>query len=126
MREHPYSYVVVRCVPRVDREEFLNVGVVLHVQQLRDLRASVHVDPGRLGSAFPDLDVSAVEAAARAVVLVAEGDVSAGRVARETTSRRFGLLSAPRSSVLQPGPVHSGLTSDPGRTLAGLLSRYVT
>ncbi len=126
----PYQYVVLRCVPRVDREEFVNVGVVVYCQA-RDSRssdflaASWQVDPARLQSLDPAIDPDAVEEALRMVDLVCAGDPAAGAAGRGSAGVRFGFLRAPRSTVLQPGPVHGGLAGDPAAALQELTGRLV-
>jgi len=121
----PYQYVVLRCVPRVDREEFLNVGVVLYCQERKFLGASWHCDADRLRSLDPGLDVDAVCEALAFVDGVTAGDERGGAAAAKDLGTRFGFLKAPRSTVLQPGPVHGGLTTDPARELDRLLERLV-
>ena len=120
-----FQYVVLRCVPRVDREEFVNVGVVLYCQQADFLQARCHVDVGRLQAISPDVDVDAVRSALDAVSAVGRGEDSAGAAGRTPPGTRFGFLSAPRSTVVQPGPIHGGLTTDPARELEHLLDRLV-
>jgi hypothetical protein len=117
----PYQYVVLRCVPRVDREEFANVGVVLYCQEADFLAAQCHVDEERLRGLAPGIDLEAVRHALAFVEGVCRGDASLGDSATGDLGTRFGFLKAPRSTVVQPGPVHGGLTSDP----AGELSRLV-
>jgi hypothetical protein len=120
-----YEYVVLRCVPRVDREEFLNVGVVLHCQAADFLRAVWHVDRDRLRALDARLDLDQVCEALEFVKGVCAGDERGGDAAGAPTSQRFGFLKAPRSTVLQPGPVHGGVTADPGRQLERLLEQLV-
>jgi hypothetical protein len=120
-----FQYVVLRCVPRVDREEFLNVGVVLHCQDADYLACAGHVDDGRLSALSPDVDVEAVRSALRAVTAVCEGDPAAGAAGRAPLGIRFGFLSAPRSTVVQPGPIHGGITGDPVTELPRLLATLV-
>jgi hypothetical protein len=120
-----FQYVVLRCVPRVDREEFVNVGVVLYCQQADFLEARCHVDDERLAALAPDLDLDAVRSALAAVEAVSRGDESAGAAGRTPLGTRFGFLTAPRSTVVQPGPIHGGLTTDPARELDHLLDRLV-
>ncbi|WP_153397706.1 DUF3037 domain-containing protein [Ornithinicoccus halotolerans] len=120
----PYQYVVLRLVPRVEREEFLNVGVVLHCQQADYLAARCELDAERARALHPDVDVEAVQHALDRVGEVARGE-GAGPARGSRPGQRFGWLSAPRSTVVQPGPVHSGLTGDPAATLAHLLDRLV-
>jgi hypothetical protein len=120
-----FQYVVLRCVPRVDREEFVNVGVVLYCQQADFLRSRCHLDRDRLRSLAPDLDLDAAMSALATVEAVCRGDESAGAAGRTPLGTRFGFVSAPRSTVVQPGPIHGGLTTDPERQLDHLLTRLV-
>ena len=121
----PYQYVVLRCVPRVDREEFLNVGVVLYCEETSFLQAACHLDPERLSALDPRLDVGAVRDALAFVEGVCRGDRGVGAVADKPAGTRFGFLKAPRSTVLQTSAVHGGVTSDPARQLEHLLERLV-
>jgi hypothetical protein len=120
-----FQYVVLRCMPRVDREEFVNVGVVLYCQQADFLQARCHVDADRLRAVDERVDVDAVVSALRAVAAVCRGDESAGEAGRAPMGTRFGFVKAPRSTVLQPGPVHGGTTDDPAAELDHLLERLV-
>lgn len=122
---HAYEYVVLRCVPRPEREEFVNVGVVLHCRGLEHLDVAWHVDTERLNALAPSLDCARVQSALNFYDGVAAGDARGGGAAGQPMSTRFGFLKAPRSTVIQPGPVHSGVTTDPAATLAGLLTRLV-
>jgi hypothetical protein len=121
----PYQYVVLRCVPRVDREEFVNVGVVLYCEEAAYLQSAWSVDRERLEALAPGLDVDAVCEGLDFVRAVCAGDETVGAVASKPRGQRFGFLMAPRSTVLQPSPVHGGVTTDPGRQLEHLLERFV-
>jgi hypothetical protein len=121
----PYQYVVLRCVPRVDREEFVNVGVVLYCEGAGFLQAAWSVDRERLAALSPRLDVEAVCEGLEFVRAVCAADGAVGAVADQPAGVRFGFLKAPRSTVLQPGPVHGGLTTDPARQLGHLLDQLV-
>jgi hypothetical protein len=120
-----FQYVVLRCVPRVDREEFVNVGVVLYCQQADFLATLGHVDEARVAALDAALDCDAVRSALASAVAVCRGDELAGAAGRAPLGTRFGFLSAPRSTVLQPGPVHGGLTADPAAHLVQLLGTLV-
>ncbi len=120
-----YQYVVLRCVPRVDRGEFVNVGVVLYCQAHEFLRAATHLDHGRLGVLDPGLDVAAADAALSSVGDVCNGGRAAGALAGSPLGTRFGFVTAPRSTVIQPSPVHGGLTTDPVAELASLMQALV-
>ena len=125
MSGHTYQYAVLRCVPRAEREEFLNVGVVLHCQELEFLEAGWFVDRDRVAAFSPALDVDRVCAALEFVAAVCAGDPAAGEAATRPLSQRFGFLKAPKSTVVQPGPVHGGVTHDPVATLDFLVERLV-
>jgi hypothetical protein len=120
-----YQYVVLRCVPRVDREEFLNVGVVVYCQACDFLDVAWRVGRDRLASTFPGLDIDQVCDALTFVEGVCAGDERGGAAAEHNLGQRFGFLKAPRSTVLQPGPVHGGVTRDPAAELQRLLTRLV-
>jgi hypothetical protein len=120
-----FQYVVLRCVPRVDREEFVNVGVVLYCQDAGFLASVSYVDEARLRAVAGGVDVAAVRSALRAADAVCRGDASAGAAGRAPLGTRFGFLSAPRSTVVQPGPIHGGLTPDPAAELERLLATLV-
>ena len=120
-----YQYVVLRCVPRVDREEFLNVGVVIYCEAAGYLDVSWNVDRDRLRALDPQLDLDQVCEALAFVEGVCSGDERGGAAAGSPIGQRFGFLKAPKSTVLQPGPVHGGVTADPGRQLEHLLHQLV-
>jgi len=122
---HPYQYVALRCVPRVDREEFLNVGVVLYCHATDYLGAAWHVDAARIGALDALVDPDHLRTALSFVDAVCAGDPRAASAGRAQVSQRFGYLKAPRSTVLQPGPVHGGVTADPARQLERLLHTLV-
>jgi hypothetical protein len=122
---HPYQYVVLRYVPRVDRGECLNVGVVLHSQSAGVLRCAWHVDADRLRVLDPQLDVAGLEASLGAVDRMCSTPPEEADALLATQGKRFGWLSAPRSTVLQPGPVHGGAADDPAAEADRLLDRLV-
>lgn len=125
----PYSYLVLRCVPRVEREEFINVGVVVYCQAASFLACASHLDVDRLHCLAPELDIEAVREALLALAAVCRGDESAGLAGAAARGRRFGFVAAPRSTVVQPSPVHGGLltgpSADPDGALAHLLALLV-
>jgi len=125
MSRHGYQYVVLRCVPRVEREEFLNVGVVLYSQGAEFLEAAYRVDDARLRAFAPQVSVEDVERTLETICQVCRGVTGGGLPTLGGLGRRFGWLSAPRSTVVQPGPVHGGLSDDPAAELAELLRRLV-
>lgn len=123
-RSVPFQYAVLKAVPRVDRGETINIGVVLYCQAREFLAAEVAIDVDRLQALCPGVDVDGVTRAARAVVEAAAEPVGSARES-QGQAVRFGVLTAPRSTVVQPSVVHAGLTRDPALTLTSLLDRLV-
>lgn len=122
---HPYQYVVLRFVPRVDRGECLNVGVVVHSQSAGVLRCAWHVDDERIRAVAPDADLDGLRAALEAVGTMCDRPPSEVDTSLSTPGKRFGWITAPRSTVLQPGPVHGGSVADPAAEAERLLDRLV-
>jgi hypothetical protein len=122
---HAFDYAVIRVVPRVEREEFVNAGVVLHAPTLGFLGCQIGLDHARLRALAPDADIAEIESHLEALRRVCAGDPDAGPIARLGRSERFHWLTAPRSTVVQVSPVHSGLCADPGQALAHLFQRHV-
>lgn len=120
-----FEYAVMRVVPRVERGERINAGVLVYCRARSFVTARIHLDEGRLRSLDADADVAAVRAALRAVEGVCAGGERAGQAAGDDPGRRFRWLTAPRSTVVQPGPVHTGLTADPGADADRLLDLLV-
>lgn len=123
MSRHGFQYVVLRCVPRVDREEFVNVGVLLYSQSADYLCAGSRLQEARLLALAPELDLEATRSALAAIEAVCCGQ--ADPVAGVSLGQRFGWLAAPRSTVIQPGPIHGGVTEDPAGQLQHLLHTLV-
>ncbi len=120
-----YQYVSLRLVPRVEREEFINVGVVLFAQDAGFLNAAWEVDAARASALCPACDLDGVRAMLEQVGAVCRGEPGRGRPTFERDGQRFGWIIAPRSTVVQPGPVHGGLCADPAIELERLLVRLV-
>ncbi|MDQ3498935.1 MAG: DUF3037 domain-containing protein, partial [Actinomycetota bacterium] len=106
---------------RVERGEFINAGVVLYCQDAKFLDARVHLDPERLRALDPNLDPETVLAHLEVASRVCEGGPEAGAVGLLPPVQRFGWLVAPRSTVVQPSPVHTGFADDPEQTIEHLL-----
>ncbi|GAA3616962.1 DUF3037 domain-containing protein [Nonomuraea rosea] len=123
MTRDVYEYAAIRVMPRVERGELINAGVLLYCQPRGYLCARVELDPVRLRALDPGADVDAVRRALGAYELAC-GD-EAGPLAGEPLGGRFRWLTAPRSTIVQAGPVHAGLTADPGTELARLFDKLV-
>lgn len=106
----PYRYAVVRVVPRVDREEFLNAGVIVFSPERRYLKAAIRCSADRLRALWPGLDVPLIERHLQAVARLCAGEPGAGPIARLPLKERFHWLTAPRSTMLQMSPVRTGLS----------------
>jgi hypothetical protein len=121
----PFAYAILRVVPRVERGERLNVGVVVFCRQRDFLDMRALVDEARLAVLAPDLDPAAVRASIEAIRAVLCGEPAGGALAALAPSDRFGWAVAPASTLIQPSPVHTGLTGDPAATLAHLFETLV-
>lgn len=122
-RMNVFEYALFRAYPRIERGECLNVGVIVYCQADDYLGASVHVDENRLLALDPSADVEAVIAAVDAIKATCAG--TTGPAADSALGDRFRWLTAPRSTIVQPGPVHSGLTEAPEAELARLFDDLV-
>lgn len=120
-----YQYALWRLVPDLQRGETLNAGVLLYARRHRFLDARVHVDPARLAAFAPGLDSDTVRDHLDGLARIAAGDPGAGAIARVPQSERFHWLVAPASTLVQPGPVHTGVCSDPAALLERLFARLV-
>lgn len=121
----PYQYVILRCVPRVDREEFVNIGVVLYCQDADFLDGVWHVEAPKIHALAPGVDIDDLCDRLHYIDAVCRGDVDLGSVSNQNLGTRFGFVKAPRSTMIQPGPVHGGITGDPGAELGRLLDLLV-
>ncbi|MEU0289087.1 DUF3037 domain-containing protein [Streptomyces sp. NPDC052492] len=122
---HVYEYALLRVVPRIERGERVNAGVLVYCRPLSYVGARTHLDEARLLALDPAVDLPGVHAALRAVEGVCAGGDAAGQAARDDAGRRFRWLIAPRSTIVQPGPVHTGLTADPAAETDRLLDLLV-
>ncbi|AKL68683.1 DUF3037 domain-containing protein [Streptomyces goshikiensis] len=120
-----FEYALVRVVPRMERGECFNAGVIVYCRAKSYVAARTHLDEAKLLALDPKADVAGVRAALRAVEGLCAGGESAGQAAGDEPGRRFRWLIAPRSTVVQPGPVHTGLTADPEAEVERLLDLLV-
>jgi hypothetical protein len=122
---HAFSYAVVRVVPRVEREEFVNVGVILFCAEQRWLGCRILLDAARLRALAPRLDTEEIGRHLEALRAVCEGEASAGPIAAMSSSERFHWLVAPRSTAIQTSAVHAGVADDPRAALERLFDALV-
>jgi Protein of unknown function (DUF3037) len=123
--ELTYDYAVIRVVPRPERGERINVGVILSCVDHDFLQARIELDPARVLALDPAVDLDAVQAALAAIPAVCAGGPDAGPIGALSPRERFRWLVSPRSTVIQVSPVHTGRTSDPLASLEKLLDRMV-
>lgn len=121
----PFQYALLRVVPRVERGECINAGVVLYCQDDGFLDALVHLDEERLRALDPDLEPSVVRGHLEAARRICAGGPEGGPVGMLPRGERFGWLAAPRSTVVQPSPIHTGMTEDPQKEIERLLEVMV-
>ena len=121
----PYQYAIVRVVPRVERGEAFNAGIVLHSRPHRYLGARTELDEAVLEALSPDCDPETVREHLALFDLIAAGDAGAGPIAALSAPERFHWLVSPSSTMIQPSPAHTGLTADPAATLDHLFRTLV-
>jgi Protein of unknown function (DUF3037) len=120
-----FQYTILRVVPRIERGECLNAGVVLYCPQRHFLAVRIELDAARLQALAPDLDPATVQPHLDAIAAVLAGDPAGGLLARLPASERFGWVAAISSTVIQPSEVHTGLTDNPAATLEHLFASLV-
>jgi hypothetical protein len=120
-----FEYALLRVVPRLERGECVNAGVIVYSQDRAFLAARSALDEARLLAVDPEVDVVGVRRALDAVEVMCRGGAEAGLGGRERPGQRFRWLTAPRSTIVQPGPIHGGLTEDPAAEVERLLDRLV-
>ena len=126
MRDHyPYDYAIFRVVPRVEREEFVNVGVIVSCPAREFLEARVELDEQRLTALDSALDVESIRAHLATIPAICAGGPQAGPIGQLSQRERFHWLVAPRSTIIQPSPVHTGTCKDPTEVLEHLLNTMV-
>jgi Protein of unknown function (DUF3037) len=123
--EHTYDYAIIRVVPRVERGEMINVGVILSCPAVDFLESAIELDEARLLAMDETLDLDAVRAHLATIPVICRGGTEAGPIGALPQRHRFRWLVSPRSTMIQMSPVHTGRTSDPGAALAHLLTVMV-
>ncbi len=121
-----FEYAIIRVVPRVERGEFLNVGAVLYCTDYDFLEARIELCPQRLNSFAPTSDIALIEAHLKTIPLICKGGTEAGMIGAMTQRARFHWLVAPRSTIIQPSPPHSGLCENPRAALDDLIAKMVS
>ena len=126
MRErHLFEYAVIRVIPRVERGEFLNVGVIVYCQPHEFLRAACEVDERRFAAFGREVEVAEIEGHLRSIEKICAGGNGSGPIGKLSKCERFRWLTAPRSTIVQTSSVHSGLCIDPNETLKDLMEKLV-
>jgi hypothetical protein len=120
-----YEYAIVRIVPRVEREEFVNAGVIVYSRVLRYLAARVQLDVERVLALFPGIDLAEMEQHLTMIPRICIGGPEAGTIGELPQHERFHWLVAPRSTIIQTSPCHSGLSENPEEVLNNLFDRLV-
>lgn len=121
-----FDYAVLRVVPRVEREEFINAAVVVFCLEKRYLDARVALNPERLRALWPDADTDLIRQHLDAIPRICSGDPAAGPIARLSQRERFHWLTSPRSTILQPGPVHTGVCEETTDLLDRLAKQFLS
>jgi hypothetical protein len=120
-----FDYAILRVVPRVDRQEFINAGVVVFCLEKRFLAARIRLDEARLKALWSDVDVELIRQHLDAVTRICSGDAAAGPVAQLSQRERFHWLVSPRSTIIQTSPVHTGLCDTTGNVLDRLEKQFL-
>ena len=122
---HSYDYAILRIVPSVEREEFVNAGVVLHCAELAYLACRLEIDATRVHALWPALDLEIIRPHLEAFPKICAGDPDAGPIARLSRRERFQWLVSPRSTIIQVSPVHSGMCESPEAAVDEIFRRLV-
>jgi hypothetical protein len=126
VRDHSsYDYAIVRVVPRVEREEFVNVGVIVSCPRKEFLEARIEIDASRLQALDPSIDIEAIRTYLASIPAICAGGTQGGTIGRLSRRERFDWLVAPRSTIIQTSKVHTGRCTDPATLLEHLLNAMV-
>ena len=120
-----YDYAIVRVVPRVEREEFINAGVILSCQKSGFLQAAIALDEERLLAMDPHVDIDSVRRHLSAIVSICAGEAGCGPIAQLPFRQRFHWLTAKRSAIIQTSPTHTGRCTDAAVALEHVMDRMV-
>jgi hypothetical protein len=120
-----FDYAILRVVPRVERQEFINAGVVAFCLEKSYLAARIHLDETRLRALWPNADVDLAREHLEAVRRICECDPAAGPIAKLSLRERFHWITSPRSTIIQPSPIHTGVCDETGNLLDRLASQFL-
>ncbi len=120
-----FDYVIIRVMPRIERSESFNVGVILFCSERRFLDAKINCDSARLKMLAPDVDIETIEEHLQTIPIVCAGGKRAGQIGQMTQRERFHWLVAPRSTIIQTSVAHCGLCDDPQNALERLIEKLV-
>ena len=120
-----YDYVIIRVVPKVEREEFINVGVILSCKEKKFLEARIELDEEKLKSLNSEIDLEVIKKHLTAIEAIAVGKEDSGSIGKLSQMERFHWLSSPKSTIIQTSPVHSGYCKNPSDTLEHLIKTMV-
>ena len=123
--KYRYDYAVIRVVPKVDREEFINAGVIVSCPDLSFLEARIKLDESRLLALDPNIDLDLVRNHLESIPTICRGGEEAGSIGQLPQRQRFHWLVAPRSTIIQTSPVHTGRCNDPATALERLVATMV-
>lgn len=122
---HLFEYAVIRVVPRVEREEFLNVGVIMYCPKQKFLKVKYHLNKKRIAHIYDEIDIGILEDHLKTFEMISKGDANSGPIARLPIAERFRWLTATRSTIIQTSKVHPGFCFDPEKTLNKLFDQLV-
>ena len=122
---YTFEYAIIRVVPKVEREEFFNVGVILFSKRKKFLGIKYHVDPDKLNAFSTEIDLEMFNDYLNAWKLICDGEPSGGKIGKLELSDRFRWLTACRSTIIQSSKTHPGLSDDPKKTLEDIFKEYV-
>jgi hypothetical protein len=120
-----FDYAVLRVVPRVEREEFINAGVVVFCLEKKYLDARIHLDVQRLTALWPEVDADVVREHLEAIPRICMGDPFGGPIAKLSQRERFHWLTSPRSTIIQPSPVHTGVCDNTDGVVDRLATQFL-
>lgn len=122
---YTFEYAIIRVVPKVEREEFFNVGVILFSKRKKFLGIKYFINPDKLNAFSPEVELETFNNYLNAWALICDGQPAGGRIGQMELSDRFRWLAACRSTIIQSSKTHSGLCGDPEKTLENLFETYV-